>query len=42
MSHAEGLTRRVIDRVSKVYRGGTQALAGFSLDLGPGVLADDA
>ena len=30
--------RLVIDRVSKVYRGGAQALAGFSLDLGPGVL----
>ena len=30
--------RLVIDRVSKVYRGGVSALAGFSLDLGPGVL----
>jgi len=30
--------RLVIDRVSKVYRSGAQALAGFSLDLGPGVL----
>ena len=34
--------RLVIDRVSRVYRGGAQAPAGFSLDLGPGVLADDA
>ena len=30
--------RLVIDRVSKVYRGGVRALADFSLDLGPGVL----
>ena len=30
--------RLVIDRVSKVHRGGARALAGFSLDLGPGVL----
>ena len=28
----------VIDDVSKTYRGGIRALAGFSLDLGPGVL----
>ena len=30
--------RLVIDDVSKTYRGGIRALAGFSLDLGPGVL----
>ena len=30
--------RLVIDRVSKVYRGGVRALADFSLELGPGVL----
>jgi ABC-type multidrug transport system ATPase subunit len=30
--------RLVIERVSKVYRGGVRALADFSLDLGPGVL----
>jgi ABC-type multidrug transport system ATPase subunit len=30
--------RLVIDRVSKVYRGGVAALSDFSLDLGPGVL----
>jgi ABC-2 type transport system ATP-binding protein len=30
--------RLVINQVCKVYRGGVNALAGFSLDLGPGVL----